>query len=330
MVEVKKKSITMKDVAAEAGVSVGTVSRVINKEKGIKDVTLRKVRQAIETLHYIPDNYARGMKTNRTETIALIVPTVWHPFFSEFAMYIEREVSKRGNKLLLCSIDGSQKELDYIRMMQQNKVDGIVAITYSPIEHYLASGIPFVSVDRSYSNTDIACVSSDNEAGAIEAAKRLIEKGCKKLAFVGNHNDTSNETKKRHYAFENYVKIEGHSCVVFDLHEQTDAFKEKMQSFLVDNEDIDGIFAINDFMALDVIRLLEKNGKRVPEDVQVIGYDGIRMAKDREVLVSTIQQPVEQMAVEAISILFDIIEGAQYRLQTILPIKYIEGKSTKN
>ena len=97
----QKKSITMKDVALEAGVSVGTVSRVINKEKGIKEVTLQKVEQAIKTLNYIPDYYARGMKKNRTETIALILPSVWHPFFSEFAMHVENEVYKRNNKLLL-------------------------------------------------------------------------------------------------------------------------------------------------------------------------------------------------------------------------------------
>ncbi|HHK7346236.1 LacI family transcriptional regulator, partial [Streptococcus pneumoniae] len=93
MVE-QRKSITMKDVALEAGVSVGTVSRVINKEKGIKEVTLRKVQRAIKTLDYIPDNYARGMKKNRTETIALIIPSIWHPFFSEFAYHVEKELLK--------------------------------------------------------------------------------------------------------------------------------------------------------------------------------------------------------------------------------------------
>ena len=165
----QKKSITMKDVAIEAGVSVGTVSRVINKESGIKEVTLKKVEQAIKTLNYIPDFYARGMKKNRTETIALIVPSIWHPFFSEFAMHVENEVYKRQNKLLLCSINGTDREQDYLDMLRHNKVDGVVAITYSPIENYLTSGIPFVSIDRMYSNIEIACVSSDNEAGGREA-----------------------------------------------------------------------------------------------------------------------------------------------------------------
>ncbi len=96
----------MKDVALEAGVSVGTVSRVINKEKGALKNSFKKVEQAIKTLNYIPDYYALEEKKNRTETIAIIVPSIWHPFFSEFAMHVENEVYKRNNKLLLCSING--------------------------------------------------------------------------------------------------------------------------------------------------------------------------------------------------------------------------------
>ena len=312
MVE-QKKSITMKDVALEAGVSVGTVSRVINKEKGIKEVTLQKVEQAIKTLNYIPDYYARGMKKNRTETIALILPSVWHPFFSEFAMHVENEVYKRNNKLLLCSINGTNREQEYLEMLRHNKVDGVVAITYSPIEKYLTSGIPFVSIDRTYSDIEIACVSSDNDAGGREAAKQLIKKGCQHLAFVGGHNTTINETKRRRISFEKVV----------DYH-------EKLEQFLTENPSIDGIFAINDFAALDVIEILEANGKQIPHDVQIIGYDGIKMAGDRDYLLSTIKQPLKEMAQEAVRILFEIIDGKTVNLQTILPVTFIEGKTTKN
>lgn len=325
-----KKSITMKDVALEAGVSVGTVSRVINKEKGIKEVTLKKVEQAIEKLAYVPDHYARGMKTNRTDTIALIIPSVWHPFFSEFAMHVENEVYKRNNKLLLCSINGTDREKDYLEMLRQNKVDGIVAITYSPIEDYLTSGIPFVSVDRTYADVEIACVSSDNEAGGKEAAKQLLKKGCQHLAFIGGHNDTSNETKKRRISFETYLSEQGISCSILDWDEKTGNFKQQLEEFLNRNPQIDGIFAINDFTALDAIEILSSQNKSVPDDVQIIGYDGIKLASDRDYLLSTIQQPLQQMAEKAVAVLFDIIEERPYQLQTILPVKYIEGKSTKN
>ncbi|MGT2959243.1 LacI family transcriptional regulator [Streptococcus bovimastitidis] len=324
-----KKSYTMKDVAKQAGVSVGTVSRVINHEQGIKKVTLEKVNKAIKELNYVPDNYARGMKTNRTETVALIVPTIWHPFFSEFAFYVEKELSQINYKLLLCNTDGFKKEVEYINMLQQNKVDGIIAITYSPIEDYLNSNIPFVSIDRSYGSKDIPWVSSDNFSGGQKAAQVLLENNCKNLLFVGSHNKTDNETKNRRNGFESFLKEKDVIPRVFDLEEPFDDFVRPLTSYLENHLDIDGIFAINDFTALDVIDILEKLGKKVPKDVQVIGYDGIKLANEKSYPISTIKQPLKEMAKEAVRILLSIIENEPHKLQVTLPISFIDGPTTK-
>lgn len=324
------KSITMKDVAKLAGVSVGTVSRVINQKQGIKEITLKKVQQAIDELGYIPDVYARGMKKNKTETIALIVPSVWHPFFGEFAFHVEVELSKKGYKLLLCNISGPKRELDYITMLQQNKVDGIIAITYSPIEDYLSSNIPFVSIDRTYEDKAIACVSSDNQKGAELAAQVLISKGGTHFGFIGGHNKTINETKKRRLFFEKTILEAGFPCEVLDLEEPYDNFLEEVEVFLRQHPEIDALFTINDFTAIDAISILEKLGKKVPEDVQVIGYDGIRQAEERTQYLSTIRQPIEEMATEAVQCLLDILDKKDRPLQITLPISYLEGKTTKN
>lgn len=324
------KSITMKDVAKLAGVSVGTVSRVINQEQGIKEITLKKVQQAIDELGYIPDVYARGMKKNKTETIALIVPSVWHPFFGEFAFHVEVELSKKGYKLLLCNISGPKRELDYITMLQQNKVDGIIAITYSPIEDYLSSNIPFVSIDRTYEDKAIACVSSDNQKGAELAAQVLISKGGTHFGFIGGHNKTINETKKRRLFFEKTILEAGFPCEILDLEEPYDNFLEEVEVFLRQHPEIDALFTINDFTAIDAISILEKLGKKVPEDVQVVGYDGIRQAEERTQYLSTIRQPIEEMATEAVQCLLDILDKKVRPLQITLPISYLEGKTTKN
>jgi len=324
------KSITMKNVAKLAGVSVGTVSRVINQEQGIKEITLKKVQQAIDELGYIPDVYARGMKKNKTETIALIVPSVWHPFFGEFAFHVEVELSKKGYKLLLCNISGPKRELDYITMLQQNKVDGIIAITYSPIEDYLSSNIPFVSIDRTYEDKAIACVSSDNQKGAELAAQVLISKGATHFGFIGGHNKPINETKKRRLFFEKTILEAGFPCEVLDLEEPYDNFLEEVEVFLRQHPEIDALFTINDFTAIDAISILEKLGKKVPEDVQVVGYDGIRQAEERTQYLSTIRQPIEEMATEAVQCLLDILDKKDRPLQITLPISYLEGKTTKN
>ena len=306
------------------------MSRVINQEQGIKEITLKKVQQAIDELGYIPDVYARGMKKNKTETIALIVPSVWHPFFGEFAFHVEVELSKKGYKLLLCNISGPKRELDYITMLQQNKVDGIIAITYSPIEDYLSSNIPFVSIDRTYEDKAIACVSSDNQKGAELAAQVLISKGGTHFGFIGGHNKTINETKKRRLFFEKTILEAGFPCEVLDLEEPYDNFLEEVEVFLRQHPEIDALFTINDFTAIDAISILEKLGKKVPEDVQVVGYDGIRQAEERTQYLSTIRQPIEEMATEAVQCLLDILDKKDRPLQITLPISYLEGKTTKN
>ncbi|HJF18879.1 MAG TPA: LacI family transcriptional regulator [Enterococcus columbae] len=326
-----KESITMKDVAQLAGVSVGTVSRVVNNESGIKQSTLKKVKAAIKELNYIPNAYARGMKKNQTSTIGLIVPTIWHPFFSEFAQHIGQLLASRGYKTLLCNIGQYNSEVEIIQMLEQNKVDGIIAITYSPIESYLSTDIPFVSIDRTYTDKHIACVSADNALGATIAAEKLIEKGGTHFAFVGSYNKTINETKKRRQYFEKTILDAELPFVAFDLEEPFTDFKAKLHQFLLDNPFTDAIFAINDFTALDVIEELKVIGKKVPENVQVIGFDGIKMAIERNSPVTTIRQPLESMAQKAVELIIQKIGGeSPKKLQYILPVTYIEGPTTKN
>lgn len=320
---------TMKDVAELAGVSLGTVSRVINKVEGIKPTTLAKVQEAIQQLNYVPDEYARGMKLNRTNTVALIVPTIWHPFFSEFAYHVEKILSEREYKMLLCNSSGSIKEAEYIKMLQQNKVDGIIAITYNSIDEYLSSNIPFVSIDRVFPGKEIACIASDNQVGSELAAQQLLDKGCQHLAFIGTHNLTENETKKRRIYFEKKVLEAGKRISILDLLEPVEQLNPHITSFLYENPTIDGIFTINDFVALDTLEVLEKLGRRVPEDVQVIGYDGIRFANEREYVVSTIKQPLEEMATKAVEMIVDIIDNRVHAQQLLIPGYYVEGKTTK-
>lgn len=179
---------TMKDVAKLAKVGVGSVSRVLNDAPGVKPATKKRVEAAIKKLGYVRDDYARGLKTNRSQTIALILPTVWHPFFSEFAYYIEQSLYRRQYKLLLCnSSEDAEKELQYIKMVTQNKVDGIVGITYSAIDQYVSSNLPFVSIDR-YFTEDISYVTSDNFIGGKIAAKELLVRGVKHPAFISGYS----------------------------------------------------------------------------------------------------------------------------------------------
>ncbi|MFC6278132.1 LacI family DNA-binding transcriptional regulator [Streptococcus moroccensis] len=319
---------TMKDVAHLAGVGVGTVSRVINNGQ-VKATTRQKVEEAIAQLNYEPDNYARGLKLQKTFMVALILPTVWHPFYGEFAYHVENELAKRGYKCMICNSDGrADRELEYIKMMQQNKVDGIIALTYSDIDPYVTSSLPFVSVDRHFSNEAIS-VSADNMDAGRLAAETLMSKGCDVLAYIGGQPRFPTEIGKRQIGFtdtcnsyqkENYYLLVPEPFV--DLEGQ-------LETFFRQHPDITGIFTINDFMALDVIAVLNQMGKKVPEDVQIIGCDGIRMASDRPLVVSTIRQPIEEMALTSVNALISLMNKEEVNRYNVLPISYLEGSTTK-
>lgn len=319
---------TMKDVAKLAGVSVGSVSNVINGIK-VKKTTYDKVIAAVEELNFETNNLARSFKMNRTETIALILPTIWHPFFSSIAFYLEEIAEAHGYHVFLCnSNNNATTELNYIKMLRKNKVDGIIAITYRDIDSYMESSLPFVSIDRHF-NKDVSIVSSDNYNGGRLAAQTLQEKGAKRLLFVGTHNIISNETMKRRQGFEAYCienEIKHH---IIDLLEPETDFTEELKAIMSEYSDIDGIFAINDFVGLNIIKILKTMDKEVLQDYQLIGFDGIKLSREREFQVSTIVQPVREMAYNAFEILMKQIKNPEYKAQKVLPIKFMEGGTTK-
>lgn len=320
---------TMKDVAKLAGVGVGTVSRVINGVR-VKDSTLKKVNQSIQELGYEPDIYARGMKTNRSNTIALIVPTIWHPFFSEFGFHVEKELKALGYKIFLCNSTGDPAvEDEYIQMIKQNKVDGIIGITYTDIDKSVSSDIPFVSIDRHFTSK-VTIVAADSKQGGEIAFNELNKRGCQHFAFVGTHQDKESETKNRRIYFEKSARRAGKKISILDFEEPIVDFENQVQKFFIDNPTIDGLFGINDFLAMDVMKELEKLGKRIPEDIQVIGFDGVKLSEEREYLMTTIRQPLETMAKVAVEQIMNAINGDPIDYKTIIPVTFIEGSTTKN
>ena len=321
---------TMKDVAALAKVGVGTVSRVLNSSGSVKESTRRKVEAAMKELNYIPNAYARGLKMNKTNTVALIIPTIWHPFFSEFAYYVESNLAEHKYKMLLCNSDvSSDKELEYIQMVQENKVDGIIGITYSDLDNFVSSHLPFVTIDRHFKEETV-CVTSDNFHAGQLAVEKLVEKGCHKLGYVGTHSRFPTETTKRRNGFEKQAKQSGIPYAIYDGQDPVIELKQEIRTFFEENPDVDGIFAHTDFIALDILEVLEEMKRNVPEEVQIIGCDGIKMESGRRQIVSTIRQPVDLMAKAAVEKIIQVIDGESVRTKITLPVHYVEGPTTKN
>lgn len=320
----------MKDVAQRAGVGVGTVSRVINRVPGVKESTLIKVNQAIKELNYIPDEYARGLKTKSSRTIALILPSVWYPFFSEFAYYVEKRLGKENYKLLLCnSNDNPTEEAKYIKMLKQNKIDAIIAITYSDIEQYIYSNIPFVSLDR-YFDKKVSYVTSDNYEGGKLAARKLLEHGARSLAYVGSHSKYPNGTMLRRAGFRDYLKNIGIDYKEIFLQEPVNDFTPYILEMLKVHPKIDGIFCHTDSLLLKLRKILNQYGYRVPEDIQLIGFDGMNLSSDLPLGISTIAQPVEQLANGAVDLVLRKIADPSLKNEAkMYPVRYVDGNTTK-
>ena len=184
----KKNAPTIKDVALAAGVSVGTVSNVINGI-AVRKESQRKVQEAIEALHYEVNTYARGLKISKSGLVALIVPNTVNPFYAAFADHIEAALYEHSLKLILCCSDEiPEKELEYLNSAKQNKVDGIIALTYSDIGSHITDGTPIVVFDRFFENRSIPRVGSDNFTGACMAVEKLLELGCRHPGYIRFHS----------------------------------------------------------------------------------------------------------------------------------------------
>ncbi len=318
----------MKDVAREAGVALGTVSKVVNGVP-VGDSYRVRVEKAIQKLNYQVNSYAQGLRANKTYTVALLVPNTRNPFFAALAHDINLALLKRKYRMLLCSTDFDMRlEQEYITMVQQNKVDGIIGLTYNP-DLNIEEGIPFVAIDRSISPR-IPCISCDNFAGGQLAAEKLADFGCKNVAFLRIGSSLDNEPNKRKAGFENGCLARGLPYEMKILNDG-DSF-EGFETFLADHiQDgklsFDGIFCVTDNLAYSIIKMLKKLGQRVPEDVQIIGFDGTRHFGDLDYVCSTIVQPVSDIAEMCVELLFQENRTARPPL-VCLPVTYAYGGTT--
>ena len=321
---------TMKDVAREAGVSLGTVSRVFNGFSVGEDYRER-VEQAAARLNYRVNNYARGLKTNRTKCIGLLMPSMRHPFFAVLIDELTACLMHRGylTHVMITNFD-PEAEKKSLTLVEQNKVDGIIALTYRPDIHTDAD-VPVVSIDRQL-GSQIPCVTSDNFRGGQMAAEKLIALGCRKLLFLRVGPVIQSEVDQRGPGFEDVCRCTGtafESLIVND--EETEApIYHFLNAHLHNGSfDFDGIFCNTDGLARRVCSWLEENGIHIPDDVQVIGYDGIINFATGRYVCSTIVQPLAEMAQKAVDLLLSP-DGSPRESVYRLPVKYVPGGTTKD
>ncbi len=306
---------TIKEVAKEAGVSISTVSRVINGRDRVSKSTLHKVQTAIDKLQFHPDHVARTMINKRTQTIGLIVPQLSNEYWAFMSEVIQNELWSDGYTTLICSTDNElEKESAYLRMYIDRRVDGIIYCSspYSPgetqvqIEMLKQSGIPVVTLDPSISG--LSCVVGDHLLGSFSAVEHLIHLGHRRIAYIGGPAvSIEREFGYRKALMMHGMNVDETLLRLVSGQSFSDGY-QAMQQFLEAGAKFDALFCGNDLLAFGAIKSMEEAGMRVPEDVAVVGYDDIFSARLFKPSLTTVRQPIADIGKELVSLLMQAIE----------------------
>lgn len=320
------------DVALEAGVSKTTVSRVLNNRGYLSDKTKQKVYAAVKKLNYHPNEVARQLFENRTKLIGLVFPTTANPFFGEIIEKIEANLFLEGYKALICnSMNNPQKEREYLQMLISNQVDGIIVGAHNTgIAEYETVGLPIVSIDRFLSN-QIPIISSDNYEGGRLATEYLFNKGARHIIHTNGPIEKNAPTMLRKKAYEDVMNEHGFTPKTYslDLNLPDEEKNKTITRIFEENPEVDGIFSSNDVDAMSVINIAKQYQRFVPNNLQVIGYDGTHMLRNIYPELPTIVQPIQEMAQLSVSMLLKLINGDEVDKNVIFPISLYKGTDSR-
>ena len=319
---------TIKDVAKHAGVGIGTVSRVINNEKAVGAQTRKKVLEAMESLNYSPNNMASQLRKNETKIIALLVPIVNHPFFAKLAYYVEDEADRFGySTILVSSQQRVEKEIEIIRRIKHKKVDGAVFVTHYVHEEEDLKDCPIISIDRVLGK-NIPYVTSDNYEATKKAIRYMIERGAERVGFIGSKPLVDSEVMERERAYRDVMAEYGMPIRMVNEVMQHGEETVVVADFMEKYPDVDGVFVSGYTLSQVFYDAATEIGKKIPDDVQIVSYDGIFKQWSASNMTS-VEQPIEEMARQVVRLLIKKIHSEETCTRTVLKTKFVLGTTTK-
>lgn len=320
----EKKTISMNDISRMAGVSVATVSRIINQNGRYSAETERRVRAIIEKYHYTPNMVAKGLKTRRSNFVGVIVPDITNEFFAQIVQELQNGLRAQGYMALVCNTGEDEAvERQYMSILGAVNLAGLIFVSGNArtVESGLQD-LPAIYIDRApeIGNKDALVIESDNYGGARLAVQELYEKGCRRIACL-NYSKVVSTYSFRHSGYQDQLSLYGLPAAE-DLHLKVDeisfhAGRQAVDRALREGRQFDGIFCTTDWLALGAVTALEENGLRVPEDVKVVGFDDISMASLTAKPLTTIHQQTDVLGRTAADEILRLINGAPDRAQRI-------------
>ena len=291
------------------------------------------MEKAIEETGFSPNELARALYRKSSKIIGVIVPDIENPFFSELAKAIEKEAYEQEYRILLCnSDDQKEKELANLQMLAQLQADGVILMTNTgeKSQSYEAVSMPIVFVDRRLDEMgQTSVIEADHYAGGKLAAEYLIACGCRQITCIRGPQELSSGKKR----YEGYREVcRQHSMkerFVDSTYKYEDGAKAA-EEVLRRYPDTDGIIACNDMTAVSVYKVLQKRGYRVPEDIQIIGFDGVKFGRFLTPELTTVAQPIKEMGKCAVQMILGTVKELPRDRERKFPVMLIKGETTKN
>ena len=270
---------TLKDVARLSGVTVTTISRMLNHRANVSEKTRAKILAAMEELDYHPNELAQSLIRQKSSFIGLIVPSAKNFFFGRVIDCVERHVSAGGYKLLLCVSDlDVNKEIEYFHMLKSNKVAGVILASHTQnlLDHVNVNNLPVVTIDRTLAEF-IPSACADNHGGGRLAAEHLLDKGCGHLAYISGSAGMEMDANKRWVGFREACRDRGaRAPVMVDASERdfiAMRYEPVIHRLFQEHPSVDGVFCSNDIIAAQVLQYCSRQGIAVPRRLRVVGCD---------------------------------------------------------
>lgn len=324
---------TLRDVAERAGVTVTTVSRMLNGRMNVSEKTKDKIGKAMQELGYHPNEMARSLAKKSSNIIGLMVPSAKQYFFAELIQEVEDAVAANNCQLLLCvSNQEPEKEKDYVQMLLGDRVRGIIVASYSQgFDRFAHSGAPVVYIERKSSDGTPSAMMDHTEGGRL-AGEHLIGKGCRKLVYLSGNASKNSVSNLRYAGFCAAAEQAGIAKPVL-VEAQWEEFvsldyTETCRRLFGENPGMDGVLTSNDLMAATVVRFCLREGIHIPDELKVIGYDDTSFAALCPIPLTTIHQPIGEVARFAVDCVIRVSAGETVPVHSVFPVRLVERETT--
>ena len=323
----------IKDVAAKAGVSVTTVSRMLNNRGYISASMRKKIQDAMDELHYRPNEVARSLTKQCTRIIGVLMPEINNPFFSEVIAELSKILTQRDYRMMLYqALSLEDKADEYIAMLEANQVDGmIVALRGEAIGHDLRADLPVVSFER-LKIDNVPTVECDNEQGGYLAACELLDCGCQKPVMVWEkHSHGKMPAFDRYAGFQRGMEERNRSFEVIEVRQDESyvRYDDLAQRVFQEHPDADGVFCTSDTIASYLMQEAIRLHKRIPEDLKVVGFNDNRLASMQAIPLTSIRQPIHEMCEAAVECLMAQIQHEPFQTDMKFPVTICCRASTR-